>query len=164
MDRDKNNQASTEQEQESVVLLSPFQLTDVRLKKIAAEVCKPDSERKAPDLVTQIVLIESTEPNPEEFDVELRFEVRRMKANGEGLDLAVILSGHFVAIVAPQTIPQETVRQFKNREVGLILWPYLRETVHDITGRMGLPLPPLPVVNTNEVFSATDVPEQENAG
>ena len=158
--REKN--ASVSGETQVTARLFPFQMVSVRLGEIHAAVHKTDTDKEegtAAEEPLRIVILSDEDENYEEFDLALVFEIQSEISEGEAiLSLSVMIEGHFEALVDPETIDRGVIHRFKESEVITLLWPYMRETVHNITDRMGLGFPPLPIVDARHLIS-TDTEE-----
>jgi preprotein translocase subunit SecB len=137
----------------------PFQMKDVKIEQIHAEICEQQDEKNEP--ATHILLLGDEDLDPKEFDLALHFEVQNMDAGEERFDLSMILLGHFVATVDPRALDQEIIREFQEKEAFGLLWPYLREAVFNITERMRLGMPPLPILDFRQSIEDQDSLEEE---
>jgi preprotein translocase subunit SecB len=80
----------------------------------------------------------SVKSGPSHFDVlaDLTVSVSKPKSKVHFLDLAVTYRLH---IHCAKAFPPEYVDRFCNSEVRLMVWPYFREYVTSICGRMHIP-------------------------
>lgn len=143
---------------EGAVLFFPIQLTDVRLKEIHAEIVEATEEDEQKP-TTRVSSTLEENPDPEGFFATLRLDTCRMAGEEEVLTLAVTVEGAFEAVGDLDEIDQEVAQQFMERDILLLLWPYLREQVHSLTRRMRLPVPPLPVVDVRTLAKSDEVGE-----
>jgi preprotein translocase subunit SecB len=150
-------------EDQRAIYFFPLQLTNVRLIEISAKVYKPDeTEEWEPDI--HILLIDEEDSDTvEEFDLALSFRTQAGSKEDECFDVSVILSGHFAAIVDIETIDKEVIQRFKEHDAVMLLWPYLRETVHSITERMELDMPPLPIISPRQLTTPPSVQREDDA-
>jgi len=139
----------------------PIQLTDVRLKEIRAKVVEATEEGKQ-EATTRVSSTFDEHPHPEGFFATLRLDTCRMAGEDEVLTLAVTVEGAFEAVGDLDEMDQRVAQQFMERDILLLLWPYLREQVHSLTRRMRLPVPPLPVVGVHALVQVSDVGEPES--
>jgi preprotein translocase subunit SecB len=147
--------ASSNTEQAVDLRLSPFQMLDVRLKEVSAKILESD-EIEGGESDVQIRLIEDDGQDSDQgFDLALYFRILEIDEEDASFELSVTLEGHFEAIVEPTTIDEQSVRRFKRVDAITLLWPYLRETVHSMTERMGLNRPPLPIINPRQLAASS---------
>lgn len=144
---------NAENERQGVWFDHPFQLRTVRLREISGKSIAPrDQEDEVPDL--KILVEMDDERNTDDgFFVAVLFEAERAAVPGSvsgslrRFSLNVVLEGYFEKTVDVSVINPKDIERFKRCDAAMILWPYLRETVHSITERMQLGMPPLPVVS-----------------
>lgn len=149
---ERDTLSSSNKAQQVAARFFPFQMMDVRIREIHANLYAP-AEEEEPEPSIEF-LIEADEPNTdEEFSVRLLFDAQHVSIEDERFNLSVILEGYFVPIVEPETIDQQVAQRFKTRDVVMVLWPYLREAVHNITQRMQIDMPLLPVITPQQLSS-----------
>lgn len=125
----------------------PFQLTDIRLFHISAERHVLEQESEEPPSLS-VLLIKGDEPlTSPEFSLWLQFETELPHGDAPECTISLSIEGHFEAIVDPTTLKPEVIERFKAADAILLLWPYMRETLHNLTDRMRLGVPPLPVID-----------------
>jgi len=130
----------------------PFQLTDVRLFHVTAERHAPEQEGEGPPSL-RIVLIKGEEPPlSSEFGILLQLEADMPHGDAPECSISLSIEGYFEAIVDPSTLKTEIIERFKAADAILLLWPYLRETLHSLTDRMRLEVPPLPVIDARALL------------
>ena len=119
----------------------------MRIREIHAELhdrAEEEGDEKA-QLPMQMSLTGAEEAG-EEFDVGLLLEIERFEiADNVVFELSLLLEGHFVRRPELDASERE-LEEFRKSEAFWELWPFVREAVHSITERMGLGLPPLPVL------------------
>jgi len=159
--RGKSSTSKADKQDWAALPIFPFQMNDVRLAKIDAEFCELEADDGAePEM--KIVLLSEDEVSFEEgFGLALLFEVHNMPAGDAGFNMTLTLEGYFEAVVDPETVDQEVFGRFVSSDAVLLFWPYLREAVHNITRRMGLELPPLPIVDARQLVSAPASAQEE---
>lgn len=156
MKQQTSNEATAKRDR--AVASFSIQLTDVRLRAIDAQLSEI-GERGEGEKPRVCVGIED-HPDPKVFFATLQFDTRRTIGDDGMLTLAVTIEGAFRVIGDSNESDKETSSRFKEREILIALWPYLREQVQSITGRMRLPLPPLPVVDAGTLVGGI---EQEDS-
>lgn len=144
--KQQTRKAEASSQYERAVPFFPIQLIDVRLRAIHAEVAEAAEEGEQ-EATTKVSSTIEENPDPEGFFATLRLDTCRMAGEEEVLTLAVTIEGAFEAVGDLNDIDQEVTEDFMERDILLLLWPYLREQVHSLTRRMRLPVPPLPVVD-----------------
>jgi hypothetical protein len=131
----------------------PFQLTDVRLFRVSTERHTPEQEGEEPPALT-IVLIKGEEPPTAlEFSLWLQFESDLPHSDAPECSINLSIEGRFRAVVDPTDLKPEVLERFKAADAILLLWPYLRETLHNLTDRMRLGVPPLPVIDARALLT-----------
>jgi preprotein translocase subunit SecB len=127
----------------------PFQLADVRLYE--AKIERLDlSEEEAEKAPLKLNIRPGDEPpDADEFDLLLNFDVTFPSAH-----IHLAIEGHFTSVVDPKTIKPEVVRRFKASDSIILLWPYLRQTFHDLTMRMRLDIGPLPIIDARTLIES----------
>ncbi|MBN1889612.1 MAG: hypothetical protein JW850_16570 [Thermoflexales bacterium] len=131
--------------------LFPFQLVDVRLYEIQAKRCDQEDELdgERAELPLVVRLADRDEPlDADKFRLQLRFETTLVRNNRNECTISITIEGSFRAIVDASTIKPEMTEKFRSTDAILLLWPYLRQTVHDLTNSMRLHVPPLPILDT----------------
>ena len=140
MERQTDMPLSENQQQRSAAFFL-LQMTDVRLIEIKAEVCEPAEKEESPLSITLELPVPMT-PELDDIRLRLRFRTEQMPAGDESFNLSVVLEGTFEPVVDPKIISRDALQGFIRRNAISILWPYLSETVHSITSRMGLSMTP----------------------
>jgi preprotein translocase subunit SecB len=127
----------------------PFQLVDVRLHEVKIE--RLDlAEEEAGKIPLKLNIQAGDEPpNTDEFDLLLTFDVTFPIAH-----IYLAIEGHFTSIVDTETIKPEVIRRFKASDSIILLWPYLRQTFHDLTTRMRLDIAPLPIIDARALIES----------
>jgi preprotein translocase subunit SecB len=59
------------------------------------------------------------------------------------------------------TIKPEVVSRFKETDALILLWPYLRQMLHDLTTRLRLDVPPLPIIDPGTLVTFVSQDESE---
>lgn len=141
--------------EEMALELFPFQLADVRLYELtAARSAQLEDDKPA----VAVSLTPADEPiDAETFGVLLGFEAC-LKDEGEEAACAIDISleGVFRSLVDLDTIKPDVIERFKTVDALVLLWPYLRELLHDLTTRMRLDWPPLPTIDARALLLGDD--------
>lgn len=126
--------------------LAPFQLSDVRLFEIKVERC--DSKDIVDELQFQADL-ESTDIKEDDNSFLLKVNLQTKIPDGKDsiCELELSVEARFHPIVDIDTIKKEFLDDFRSRTGFFILWPYVRQYLHDITSRLRLGIPPLPMID-----------------
>jgi len=131
----------------------PFQLTDVRLFHVSTERHIPEQEGEEPPSLS-ILLIKGEElPTSPEFSLWLQFEAELPHGDAPECSISLSIEGCFRAVVDPTTLKPEVIDRFKAADAILLLWPYMRESLHNLTDRMRLKVPPLPVIDARALLT-----------
>jgi preprotein translocase subunit SecB len=137
----------------------PVQMIRVRLYNIhiGHRDFDPETDEQLP-LKVRLVQDDSP-PEAKQFGLLLRFETFFSPDDGDkGYFISLAIEGFFEAIVDIETIKPEIIERFKSRDAILLLWPYLRQTLQDITIRMSLDMPILPILDARALLAS---PEEE---
>jgi preprotein translocase subunit SecB len=136
------------------VTLFPFQLNDIRLYEIIIERCDPeDKENKT--LPVSIGLVSSDIDVEEgDFGILLTFDAGFPIDDKPVCKIHLSIEGLFNTVVDVDTIKPEALDKFKSKDAMVLFWPYLRQTLHDITDRMHLGIPPLPIIDPSVLVEA----------
>lgn len=138
--------------QEAITTPFPFQLIDVRLFNVQAKRYFPKEKgREGPTLRIELVKGEEPHTTPE-FSLWLKLETNLPSEDAPECSINLSIEGRFKAIVEPAVLDLETVEQFKKSDAVSLLWPYLRETLHNLTDRMRLGVSPLPVIDARSLL------------
>jgi preprotein translocase subunit SecB len=130
----------------------PFQLVDIRLFHVQAERHFPEEEgEEGPALRIELTKAEEPHTAPE-FSLWLELESDLPSGDAPECSISLSIEGHFKTVVDPTGLKPEIVERFKRADAVLLLWPYLRETLHNLTDRMRLGVPPLPVIDARALL------------
>ena len=128
----------------------PIQLIDVRLREVHAELAEIEEDTE--DLGSKISVGTEEHPSQERFFATLRLDTQRRAGEGEIVTLTVAVEGAFETVEESGETDEEAVHYSVERDIVVLLWPYLREQVHSLTRRMRLRIPPLPVVDVRTLI------------
>jgi len=131
----------------------PFQLTDVRLFQVKVERHTPEQEGEEPPSLSVLLIKGEAPPTASEFSLWLQFETEWPHSDASKCSISLSMEGYFKAIVDPTALKAEVIDRFKEADAILLLWPYLRETLHSLTERMRLEVPPLPVIDARALIT-----------
>ncbi len=131
----------------------PFQLTGTRLFHVSTERHVPEQEGEEPPSLSILLIRGEEPPRSPEFSLWLQFETELPHGDAPECSISLSIEGHFETIVDPTTLKPEVVERFKVADAILLLWPYLRETLHNLTDRMHLSVPPLPVIDARALLT-----------
>jgi len=136
------------------VALFPFQLNDIKLYEIIIERCNPeDKENKA--LPVSIGLVSSDiDVEGGDFGMLLTFDAGFPIDDKPVCKIHLSIEGLFHAVVDVDTIKPEVIDKFKSKDAMVLFWPYLRQTLQDITDRMHIGIPPLPIIDPSVLVEA----------
>lgn len=148
-----NQSQGLNKEEAAVPSLFPFQLVDVRLFSVSAERYFPEQEGEE-EASLRILLIKGDEPiSAQEFGLRLEFAADLPHSDAPECSLNLSIEGYFRAIVDPLSLKPEIIERFKTSDAVLLLWPYLRETLHNIAVRMRIEMAPLPVIDARALLT-----------
>jgi len=137
----------TKKEQTSTYLF-PFQIHDVRLYDVNITRCDSENEDDRESSGATIMLLHGNESiDNEEFGILLTFQSDFPQDDKPVCNIQISIEGLFHSIVDKDTIKEEVLNKFRDSDAIVILWPYLRQILHDITERMKLGIPPIPVID-----------------
>ncbi len=151
----KRRDSTSSAAKESEIPVFPFQLVDIRLYQVTVERHSPEQEGKDPPSLSVLLLKGEEPPSSLEFDLRLHLETRLPHGDAPECSIALSIEGHFKAVVDPASIRPETTERFKTADAILLMWPYLRETLHNLTERLRIGVPPLPVIDARALVTPT---------
>lgn len=125
----------------------PFQLLDVRLYEVAIERCDPEDEQTKKIPISIGLASFDQDNSGDQFRIHLAFDASFPIDDKPVCTIHISIEGMFKAIVDIGTIKPDVVKRFKDNDSIVLFWPYLRQMLHDLTYRMGLGIPPLPVID-----------------
>ncbi|MBN2003939.1 MAG: hypothetical protein JXA21_11345 [Anaerolineae bacterium] len=131
-----------------------YQLASVRLQEVHLQPRNLDPDAGAEELPFKIELREKEEDRgkiTETFSALLVLETSFPVHKWQIMDIYIAIEGHFKAAVSIDDLKLEIVEQFKGADVMLMLWPYLRQTLQDFSSRLGLKIPPLPIIDARDL-------------
>ena len=73
-------------------------------------------------------------------------------------NLELSIEGNFISVVDFDTIREDVINEFKTRTGLYLLWPYMRQNLHDITNRLRIGVSPLPLI---DMFGAPEPDPEE---
>lgn len=133
----------------------PFQLLDVRLYEVVVERCDPEDEKTEKIPISIGLASIDDDDDDDQFRIHLAFDASFPIDKEPVCRIHLSIEGMFRPIVDVTTIKPEVVEQFKNNDSIVLFWPYLRQMLHDLTSRMRLAIPPLPVVDPRALVRET---------
>lgn len=138
--------SSTTKSTKEKLHLAPFRLSDVRIYEINIERCENE---KGDDEIEFETELRSSDIDKEDnsFNLMLLLHTKIPEGKDSICNLDLSIEGRFEAIVDIDTIREEFINEFKSRTGLFLLWPYLRQYLHDITNRLHLGVPPLPLID-----------------
>jgi hypothetical protein len=150
---------------ESAVDLSPLlpqvQLHDLRLLNTSCSVPTGGPVKPAPELRQSITVNSSRTTQPPAIMVQISFSLVGADAEKhEGLRVEATF-GLMYLTQSPDAISPETLAAFSQTVGVQNVWPYWREFVQSMTGRMGLPPLRMPLLTPVQL---TFTPDQKPAG
>jgi preprotein translocase subunit SecB len=160
-----NTGQDTDKQEQKLSALFPFQLVDIRLYEIRAERWDPDQETPAEFPISILLHTGDEPPDAEKFGLLLTFETAFPSDGSPECTIFLAIEGLFEAVVDTGTIKPEVIEQFKSADAVVLFWPYLRQMLHDITNRMQLGVPPLPIIDPRTLvqhMSTNDQTEESN--
>lgn len=128
----------------------PVRLVDVRLRKVHAELA--EIEEGDEEFVFKIFVSTEEQPDQERFFAILELDAQRRVDEEEMVILTVAVEGAFESVEGSGETDEKAGQEFAEKDTIVLLWPYLREQVHSLTGRMRLRVPPLPVVDVRTLI------------
>jgi preprotein translocase subunit SecB len=127
--------------------LFPFQLLDIRLFEASIKRCKPDEDHTKETPIS-IALHQGNEPiDADEFGLLLSFNSGFPQDENPVCLIDISIEGRFRSIVDPSSFKPEVIKKFKDTDAIVLFWPYLRQFLHELTDKLRLGIPPLPVID-----------------
>jgi preprotein translocase subunit SecB len=146
---DKNNSPS-----KNHMTLFPFQLKDIRLYEVNIERCDPEVKENKTFPVSIGLISSDIDLEDGDFGMLLTFDAGFPMDDKPVCKIHLSIEGIFHSVVDVDTIKPEVVERFKSKDAMVLFWPYLRQTLHDITDKMHLGIPPLPIIDPIALIEA----------
>jgi len=138
----------------------PFQLMDVRLYEVSIERCNPEDEvDQIPISIGMASLKDSDESD--RLLIHLAFDASFPIDEKPLCIIHLSVEGMFKPIVDISTIKPDVIERFKTNDAIVLFWPYLRQNLHDLTSRMRLGIPALPIIDPRALVSETAESEEQ---
>jgi hypothetical protein len=77
---------------------------------------------------------------------------------------AVVTCGIEGQFVSEEPLPDDAFERFREREAFVLLWPYIRAAVGEITRMLGVLVPPLPTVDVRSILGDSALGGEEEHG
>lgn len=129
------------------ISLFPFQLADIRLYEVTVERCTPADAAVAPTPVTIALRSQKPSRQKKELGLLLTFDASFPVDAKPACRIHLAIEGMFRATVDIKTIKPDVIQRFKSTDAMVLFWPFLRQYLFDVTQRMQLPIPPLPIID-----------------
>jgi preprotein translocase subunit SecB len=128
--------------------LASLHLYTINLKEAACDIDREAYWEHKEKNVSYKLTAESAGIKEDSFDVRSKLEVSMTggKSKAHVVKIAATFDLHFHA----KAIPKAFVDKFCSADVRLIVWPYFREYVSDVSARMYVPPVILPLSNKEE--------------
>jgi hypothetical protein len=142
-------------------LLPQVQLHDLRLLNTSCSVPAAGPPKPMPELRQSITVNSSRTTQPPAIMVQISFSLVGADAEkGDGLRVEAMF-GLMYLTRSPDAVSPEVLAAFSQTVGVQNVWPYWREFVQSMTGRMGLPPLRMPLLNPAQL---TFTPDQKPAG
>jgi len=138
--------------------LFPYQLVDIRLYEIAISRCDQEKEgaKEKDEYPIKIRLHESDlVGDTDAIALLLAFDATFDDEEKPVCDIHLSIEGRFNPVVDPASVEAEKLERFKSQDALVLFWPYLRQILHDVTDRMRLRIPPLPILDQRAIMDIT---------
>ncbi|MFQ5923541.1 MAG: hypothetical protein ACE5M4_11930 [Anaerolineales bacterium] len=133
----------------------PFQLLEIRLYEVMVERCDPSDEETQQVPISIGLASLDDENESDDFRIHLAFDASLPIDDEPVCRIHLSIEGMFRPIVDVDTIKPDVVERFKENDSIVLFWPYLRQMLHDLTNRMRLGIPPLPVIDPRALVEET---------
>jgi hypothetical protein len=143
----------------------PFQLTGIRVHEVnvdRAPINEPAPKRLPLSVRLLTPKISSAEPSRV---ILLEFHTTIPDTEGRTCNIALTLEAQFLRIPTTEPLSEADVTDFETQHAVVLMWPYLRQILHNLTSSLELPVPPLPVIDPRALVSSTTTlePKQPKA-
>ncbi len=133
-----------------MALLTPF----VALEQVALLSCNSSSELDPRQLPSQAPRLSLSQNCTGLLEANNRIQIRACAHLLGHINAEQVLSiqatyGVYYSLPPHLKPTQQDVDEFARRNGMFNAWPYLRELLGNLSGKMGLPLPPLPLMRAN---------------
>lgn len=143
----------------SAVTNFAIQLVNVRLSRILYAEKTPPTEKY--DTSLQMFVTPRTKSmSAEAFTIAVALELRFADDNKPPFDMSITLDAEFAH---HEGLSKQVVEYFRDVNAPLLLWPYFREAVSDITARGGYAPLLLPTLDTQAIKAETEKTRSQNA-
>jgi preprotein translocase subunit SecB len=145
--------------------LAPFRLSDIRIHEIKVERC---DDHQADDEIEFQLVLKSSKIDSEDNSFFLKLMLQTQVPDGKDsvCNLELSIEGRFEAIVDIKTLREDVIDDFRSRTGLFLMWPYLRQHLHDLTNRLRLEVPPLPLIDmsssSQEEIDETQAPQSDS--
>ena len=138
-----------------ILNLAPFRLSDVRIYNINLDRCSDEENGGELEFKTEL---HSSEIDDKDNSFTLLLSLQTTIPDGENsiCNLHLSVEGRFEAIVDIDSIKDAVIDEFRNKTGLYILWPYLRQYLHDITNRLRLRVPPIPMIDFSAIVKSSE--------
>jgi preprotein translocase subunit SecB len=137
----------------------PFQLIDIRLYDVIVERCNSADETS--ERVPISIGLASFDDEDDSFRIHLAFDASFPIDKAPLCRIHLSIEGKFQPIVDISTLNPDVITKFKENDSIVLFWPYLRQMLHDLTNRMRLSIPPLPVIDPRTLVQTNDESDEQ---
>lgn len=148
-----------ERQQVNEITVFPFQLVDIRIFELYAERCEPgEEEAKVSPLALELRAPEDTDTS-KEFTILLIFSSGFPLDEGPVCKIQISIEGLFAPVVDSEKLKPEVIEKFITNDALVLFWPYLRQYLHELSTKMRLGVPPLPVIDPRSLVISKEQEE-----
>lgn len=131
----------------------PLQLTGLRIHEVSAQRTTPEGPPTKGLPLSIRLVVPDTAPKSPELPVIALFETTVPGEDGRACKILLSLEGIFQQAPDAEPLPPATLKDFQARHALVLIWPYLRQYLFDLTTKLGLKVPPLPVVDPRALIA-----------
>jgi len=131
----------------------PLQLIGLRIHEVTVQrTTREEPPPKGLPLSIRLLAPETDSDSPERSVLAV-FETTAPDREGRACKIFLSLEGTFHQAADAGPLPLATSKDFEGRHALVLLWPYLRQYLFDLTTKLDLRVPPLPVVDPRALLA-----------
>jgi len=132
----------------------PFQLVGLRIHELSARRAVQDEPLpKTLPLSVKLVAPSEAEQGPLRRQL-LVFDTAAPDSDGRVCHIHLSVEARFERASGSKPLPAPVLADFEAQHVIVLIWPYLRQYLFDLTTKMELAVPPLPVVDPRALVAS----------
>lgn len=132
----------------------PLQLKSLRLHEVMARRVQP-SKPLPRELALTVKLVSPEQPEGDSaHTIQVVFETEAPDAEGRTCRIHLSLEARFEKEPDSTPLSPSDIAEFEAKDAIVLLWPYLRQYLFDLTTKLELRVPPLPVIDPRALVAS----------